>query len=242
MLKRVVTFFFISSASLFAQTKGNFFQTEAEIGLERSLLNGHIHIGNDTNSTLSLKDDLGITHQTAGLQAIFTRLTTHHKFGFKMEKYSHSGSKKLSTNIIYNGSQYATASLVNSKVALRWAKAKYRYRFDETLSIGADINGFELKAIVNEDESKKRLILPAIGFDYEKMIEEGLNLIAKASATLLTTSKYAYGYLGFSYDLKLLHCTCLHMGYQYKHLDINENTFKADLKYQGLYVGLGMKF
>ncbi len=243
----IKTYFFpfllLLTTSLCAQSDKNFFQTEAEIGLERSILTGHIKIGADNNSSrLDIKNDLGIDGSEQGLKAILTRSTTHHKFGFKLEKYEHSGSKKLSQNIIYNGSQYASSSLINSKVSMRWAKAKYRYRYTKDLSIGVDINGMRFKTIVNDDEVKKTIVLPAIGVDYEKELEEGLNFITKASSTLTGNSNYHYAYAGFSYDLKVLHCTCLHVGYQYKKLIIDSKDIDVDLKYQGLYAGLAMKF
>ena len=162
--------------------------------------------------------------------------------GFKIEKYKHSGSKKLSHNIIYNGSQYASSSLINSKISMKWAKAKYRYRYTKNFSIGVDINGMRFKTMVNNDEVKKTIVLPAVGVDYEKELEEGLNIITKASSTIAGTSNYHYAYAGFSYDLKVLHCTCLHLGYQYKKLNIKTKNINVDLKYQGLYAGLAMKF
>ncbi len=241
--KNFLAFLLLLTTSLYAQNDGNFFQTQAEIGLARSNLSGHISIGSDNNSSrLDIKNDLGINGSKQGLKAMLTRSTTHHKFGFKVEKYEHSGSKKLSQNILYNGSQYANSSLINSEISMRWAKAKYRYRYTKNFSLGLDINGMRFKTIVNDDEVKKTIVMPAIGVDYEKELEEGLNFITKASSTITGASSYRYAYAGFSYDLKVLHCTCLHIGYQYKKLNIDTNDIDIDLKYQGLYAGLAMKF
>ncbi len=244
MIKKYsLTTLLLFASSLYAQNDKNFFQTQAEMGLERSMLNGHIKIGAENNATrLDIKNDLGINSSKQGLKAMLTRSTSHHKFGFKLEKYEHSGSKKLSKNIIYNGSQYASSSLINSQISMRWAKAKYRYRYTKDLSLGLDINGMRFKTMLNGNEVKKTLVLPAVGLDYEKELEEGLNLITKASSTLAGKSNYHYAYAGFSYDLKVLHCTCLHIGYQYKKLTIDSNNINVDLKYQGLYAGLAMKF
>jgi len=228
------------SPSLYAACSGNFFQTNAEIGLERSQLSGTIQTTNGTK--LDLEKELGLSHSTAALKAMLCRKTTHHQFGFKLEQYEHSGSKKLSSNILFNGSQYATASLINSKVSLKWAKLKYRYRYTKNLSLGVDLNGMRLKTIVNENEVKKTLLLPALGIDYTKPIEEGLNFIAKGSSGVLNDSNYHYAYAGFSYDLKLLRCSSLHVGYQYKALNLKNDNFHANLKYQGIYAGLAMKF
>jgi long-subunit fatty acid transport protein len=243
MLKRLV---FISlsfnAPSLFAECQGNFFQTNAEIGLERSQLTGDIKVGDAQSSRVDIKDDLGINHSTAGLKAMLSRATTHHKFGFKLEKYEHSGSKKLSSNILYNGSSYATASLISSKVSLKWAKIKYRYRYNNKFSFGVDMNGMRLKTMINENESKELLLLPALGVDYEKELEEGLNFIAKGSSSITGDSNYHYAYTGFSYAIKYLDCSCLHIGYQYKSLAIKTDKMDANLKYQGLYAGIAMKF
>lgn len=241
--KMLLTFSIFITSTLLAKDNGNFFQTEAEIGLERSQLLGHIKIGPDNNSTkLDIKNDLGVKDSKEGLKAMLTRSTTHHKFGFKLEKYEHAGSKKLSSNILYNGSSHADATLINSEISLKWAKAKYRYRYTKDFSIGVDLNGMRFKTIVNHDEAKKTMLLPALGIDYEKEIEEGLNFITKASSTLIGESNYHYAYAGFSYDLKVLHCTCLHIGYQYKNLNIDTDNIDVALKYQGLYAGLAMKF
>ncbi len=244
MRKSILLFLLLmTAASLFADSSKNFFQTEAEIGLERAMLDGHIRIGSDQNSSnLDLQNDLGMMHATGGLQAILTRSTTHHKFGFKLEKYEHSGSTKLSQNILYNSSAYATASLISSKFCMKWAKLKYRYKVSQTFSAGIDLNGMRLKTLVNENEYKKTLVLPALGIDYETMLEEGLQFIAKASTTIANNSNYHYAYAGLSYDLKILHCSALHIGYQYKNLEINADEIHTDLTYQGLYAGLAMKF
>lgn len=241
--KVLLTFYLLFSSTLFAKDSGNFFQTEVEMGLERSHLGGHLRVGTDSNNTqLDLHNDMGLSQATAGLKAMLTRTTKHHRFGFKLEKYEHSGSKKLSDNIIHNGSTYATASLINSKVSLKWAKAKYRYRYTENLSIGVTVNAMRLKTMINEEETKETLILPAIGADYEREIDHRLNLIIKASSTITGDSNYHYGYAGLSYDLKVLNCTSFHLGYQYKNLRIKSDEIDADLKYQGLYAGLAMQF
>lgn len=241
MIKKVIFVSLTFGTSLFgADCTGNFFQTNAEIGMERSQLSGTLQVEDGTK--LDIRKDLGISHSTAGLKAIFTRSSTHHQFGFKLEKYEHSGSKKLSSNILYNGSQYATASLINSKISLKWAKIKYRYRYNKNLSLGADINGMRFKTMVNENETKKTLLLPALGVDYTKALEEGLHFIAKGSSGFSGKSRYHYAYTGFSYDLKRLHCSCLHIGYQYKALNIENSAIHTNLKYQGLYAGLAMKF
>lgn len=244
MLKKLLLpFIFFTSNALWAQEDGNFFQTEAEIGLERSQLSGYIKIGDENNSTkLDIKHDMGIKSSKAGLKAMLTRSTTHHKFGFKLEKYKHSGSQKLTSNILYNSSSYAEASLINSEISLKWAKAKYRYRFTKDFSLGVDLNGMRLKTMVNEEEVKKTLLLPALGVDYKRELEEGFNLITKASSTIAGKSNYHYAYAGLSYDLKLLNCTCLHLGYQYKNINIKSDNIDIKLKYQGLYAGLAMKF
>lgn len=244
MIKKILLplLLFLNSA-LHAEGKGNFFQTEAEIGLERSQLLGHIKIGPEHNSTkLDIKNDLGMKSSKEGLKAMLTRSTTHHKFGFKLEKYKHSGSKKLTSNILYNGASYADATLINSELSLKWAKAKYRYRYTKDFSIGIDLNGMRFKTIVNGDEVKKTILLPALGIDYERELEEGLNFISKASSTLIGESNYHYAYAGLSYDLKVLNCTCLHIGYQYKNLNIDTDNIDVALKYQGLYAGLAMEF
>jgi len=243
MIKKLLTSLLILASALCAEDKSNFFDTEAELGLERSHLSGNIKIGNDQNNTiLDMKNDLGINHSAAGLKAMLTKSTAHHKFGFKLEKYEHSGSHKLSNNIINNGAAYATATLIHSKVSLKWAKIKYRYRFMPNFSLGADINGMRFKTVLNGDTTKKTLLLPALGADYEKELEEGLKIIVKASSTIAGQSNYHYAYAGLSYDLKVLHCTCLHIGYQYKNLNLDEDNLKADLTYKGLYAGLAMKF
>ena len=233
----------VLSTSVLAKEKGNFFQTEAELGLERSQLSGYIKIGSENNSTkLDIKNDLGINSSKASLKTMLTRTTTHHKFGFKLEKYKHSGSKKLSSDIVYNGSEYANATLINSEISLKWAKAKYRYRYTKDFSIGIDLNGMRLKTMVNDDTVKKTLLLPALGIDYEKELEEGFNFISKASSTIAGASNYHYAYAGLSYDMKVLNCTCLHLGYQYKNLSIDTDEIDVNLKFQGLYAGLAMKF
>jgi len=244
MIKKYpLPFLLLFSTSLWGENHGNFFQTEAEIGLERSQLLGHIKIGSDSNNTkLDIKNDLGVKSSKAGLKAMLTRSTTHHKFGFKLEKYEHSGSKELSSNILHNGSSYAESSLINSEISLKWAKAKYRYRYTKDFSIGVDLNGMRFKTIINGDEVKKTILLPTLGIDYEKELEEGLNFISKASSTIVGKSNYHYAYAGFSYDLKVLNCTCLHIGYQYKNLNIDTDNIDVALKYQGLYAGLAMKF
>ncbi len=241
--KHFLTILLLSLVSLHAQSDAYFFQTQAEMGLERSMLTGHIKIGVDNNSSdINLKNDLGIKGATQGLKTMLSRSTTHHKFGFKLEKYQHSASRKLSQNILYNGSHYATSSLVKSEISLRWAKAKYRYRYTKTLSFGADLNALRFKTMLNDNEVKKTVILPAVGFDYERELEEGLGFITKASSTLASRSKYRYAYMGFAYHLPIQHCTCLHIGYQYKNLNIHRDQIAMDLKYQGLYAGLAMQF
>jgi long-subunit fatty acid transport protein len=243
MLKKSIFLsLFFSTSSLFAECQGNFFQTNVEIGLERSQLNGDIQVSNAEGSPLDIKSDLGITHSTAGLKAMLSRSTTHHQFGFKLEKFEHSGSKKLSENILYNGSSYATASLINSKVSLKWAKIKYRYHYTDRLSFGVDINGMRLKTMINKNESKELLLLPALGLDYKKELEEGLNFIAKGSSSITGDSNYHYAYAGFSYAIKYIDCSSLHIGYQYKSLNIDTDKMDANLKYQGLYAGIAMKF
>ncbi len=243
MKKALFILQFLLFTSLCAQEGGDFFQTEAEMGMERSRLSGSIQIGDENNaSSLDINKDLGITKSALGLHAMLSHTSKNHKFGFKVEKYEHTGSTKLSNNIIYNGSQYANATLIKSKISLRWAKAKYRYRYTKNLSLGLDINGMRFKTMLNDNEVKKTVILPAIGIDYDRELEAGLHFITKASSTITGSSSYHYGYAGFSYDLKVHHCTCLHIGYQYKKLLIHKERINVDLKYQGLYAGLAMKF
>lgn len=231
----------ISSSALAAQKKCELFQNEGSFGFERSGLSGSLQDGSGGNK-LDIKNDLGISHTTTGLKAMLNKSTTHHKFGFKLEKYKHSGSKKLSSNIVYNGAQYATASLISSKVSLKWAKVKYRYRFTSDFALGMDVDALRLKTMVNDVETKKTLVMPAIALEYAHAVEEGLNFIAKGSSTISGNSKQHYGYAGIAYDLQMLGCSCLHLGYQYKKLDIHADKINAKLKYQGLYAGISMKF
>jgi hypothetical protein len=229
------------SSSALAQKKCELFQNEASFGFEKSALSGSLQ-DESGGSKLDIKNDLGITHTTTGLKAMFNKSTTHHKFGFKLEKFKHSGSKKLSSNIVYNGSQYATASLISSKISLKWAKAKYRYRFTEDFALGLDLDALRFKTMLNDEETKKTIVMPAIALEYMHPIEEGFSFITKASSTISGNSKQHYGYAGLSYDLKMLGCSSLHIGYQYKKLNLHTDKIHADLKYQGLYAGLAMKF
>ena len=241
MLRKMPLALLLISSSALAQKKCDLFQYEASLGFERSGLSGTIQDGSG-GSKLDTKSDLGISHTKAGIKAMMSRSTTHHKFGFKLEKYKHSGSKKLSSNIVYNGAQYATSSLVSSKLSLKWAKVKYRYRLTKDFSLGLDVDALRFKTMVNEEETKKTIVMPAIALEYEYILEEGLNFIMKGSSTVTGNSKQHYGYAGVAYDLKALGCSCLHIGYQYKKLDIREDKIHANLKYQGLYAGLAMKF
>ncbi len=241
MLRKMPLALLLISSSALAQKKCELFQNEASLGFEHSTLSGSLQDSNG-GTKLDIKKDLGISQTKTGIKAMFNKSTTHHKFGFKLEKYQHSGSKKLSSNIVYNGSQYATASLINSKISLKWAKAKYRYRFTSDLSLGMDIDALRLTSMVNDDETKKTIVMPAIALEYEYEIEEGLNMVTKGSSSLVGNSKQHYGYAGFSYDLKMIRCTSLHFGYQYKKLELHTDTTDANLKYQGLYAGLAMKF
>ena len=242
MSAKILFVLFLLFSSLFAKEECNLFQTEGELGFERSELSGTFKVGGDDSTTLDTQKDLGMQKSTARLKAMMSKSTTHHKFGFKLEKYKHSGSKKLSSNIIYNGSQYATASLIKSKISLKWAKLKYRYRFTPDFSLGIDLNGMRLKTMVNENKKKKTLLLPAIALEYQKELEEGLNFIIKGTSTAPNENSHHYGYVGFSYNMKILGCSCLHLGYQYRDLKINSDDIHANLKFQGLYAGLSMKF
>jgi hypothetical protein len=241
MLRKIPLLLLLISSSALAQKGCELLQNEASMGFEQSRLSGSLQDGKD-GTKLDIKNDLGISKSETGIKAMFNKSTTHHKFGFKLEKYQHSGSKKLSSNIIYNGAQYATASLINSKVSLRWAKAKYRYRPTADFALGTDLDLLRLKTMVNDEETKKTIIMPALALEYEHEIEEGLSVVAKGSSSFIGSSKQYYAYTGLAYDLRLLGCSCLHLGYQYKKLDIQEDNINADLKYQGLYAGISMKF
>ena len=242
MLRKMPLTFLLITSSAFADKKCSLYQSQGSIGFEHSSLSGSIQDGSSTGSKLQIKDDLGINKSTTSLKAMMSKSTTHHKFGFKLEKFKHSGSKKLSSNILYNGSNYATASLINSKVSLKWAKATYRYRFTPEFAAGVDLDGLRLKTLINEQTHKKTLFMPSFGMEYEKSLEEGLDFIAKGSTSLYGNSSQHYAYAGFSYNPKMLGCSCLHLGYQYKNIHLKENDLRADLKYQGLYAGISMKF
>ena len=241
MIRKLPFAFILCSTFLSADDSCTMFQSEAEVGFEQSNFTGSIQAGEE-GSTLDMKKDLGISKSKKGLKAMLSRSTTHHKFGFKLEKYEHSGSHKLSQDILFNGAQYATSTLINSQLSLKWAKLKYRYRFTPAFSVGTDINALRFKAMVNDNETKKTIVLPSLGIEYDKELEEGLRFIAKTSSTLTGDSRYLYGYMGVSYDLKVIDCTSLHMGYQYKKLEINADDIHANMEYKGLYAGLAMKF
>ena len=238
MPRHILTLSMLISGPLIAGKKNDFFS--ADVGAQRTALSGSLSLGKGT--VLDVKKDLGINKAKMGLKTMISRATSHHKFAFKIEKYKHIGSKKLSSKVLVNGASLATASLVSGKVSLKWAKAKYRYRFTPSFSLGSDINALRVKAMIHQKENKKTLFLPAVGVDYEKPLEEGLNIIANASTTVGGTSIYHDAYAGLSYDLKLIHCSALHVGYQYKDLHIHSGLIDADMKYQGLYAGLSMKF
>ena len=243
MIKKIPLTFLLLSGTLLAKDKCSLFQSEVDFGASLNQLDGYIKIGDTASSTkLDIKKDLSITKQAASLKTMFSHSTSHHKFGFKLEKYVHSGSKKLTSNIVYNSSLYATATLINSKISLKWAKLKYRYRFTKNFSFGADVNALRFKTIVNKNETKKTLLVPAIGIDYEKELESGFGLITNASSTIAGETSYHHAYAGLSYDLKLLHCSRLHLGYQLKNLSINRGKIDLNLKYKGLYAGIAMKF
>ncbi len=176
-----------------------------------------------------------------------------HRFHFAYEKFTNTSHAKLTDDILYNGMIFASRTFVNSKITMSWAQAQYLYRIDSHFALGVSIDGIKLDSILSSDMQgqhttyKKILILPGIDAEAKTSLFEGCDLIARlSSANALSDGNSFYAYGGLAYTLparsKYFCCTRLHLGYQYKKLTIDDDTLRADFRYSGLYVGIGITF
>ena len=218
-----------------------FDKASLEIGGLRGSVDGYIQVG-DGATKLDLKDDLGLSGSKNSIQAAITSGSKKHKFGFKATKFKYSGKKKLSKDILINSENYAKATILKSNLDLKWAKAKYRYLADESLSIGVDLNALRLKSKINDKNYKKNLIIPSVAVDYDIDLASDLAFVTKTSLTLFGKSRYADGYVGLAYKLPSKNCPSIHLGYQVNSFKIDTSKLKSKLEYKGLYAGVRVRF
>ena len=219
-----------------------FDKASLEVGGLRGSFDGYMQVGKESATKLDLKNDLDLQGSKNSIQASLQSGSKKHKFGFKATKFKYSGKKKLSKNILFNSENFAKATIVKSKLDIRWAKAKYRYVAYDSLSIGLDLNALRLKSQINETKYKKNILIPALAVDYDIPLAADLSLVTKSSLTLFGKSRYTDGYAGLAYKMPFQNCSSLHIGYQASSFKINTSKLKSKLNYKGLYAGVRVKF
>jgi hypothetical protein len=239
---RVIIVLLILSNLLSAKDCGKFSDNSVEFALERNSLSGYVDIKDDNLSKLETTKDLNLKNIKNSLTALLFKDFKKHSFSFKVNHYKYQGESRLSHNIIQNSLHNATSSMVKNEIDLKWAKASYRYKMYENLQIGADFHGLSAYTQINGKSYRKLLFLPAIGVDYDYELEDDLKLITKTSATLTTDSRHYSLYTGLSFDLGFSNCTSLNIGYQHQNLIIDDKRLKSNLKFDGVYAGIAVKF
>ncbi len=242
LLYRIVLIFLLFIANIYAfdcngSQKGYF-----EVGGVRGSLDGEMMVGNEDSTTLDLDRDEGLTKSTNNLKAILESGYKDHIFGFKTVRFKFSGKRKLSKDIIFNSDIFAKSTMIRSKLDLRWAQLKYRYRFSKSLNAGIDLNGVELKSAINESRVKDSFLMPSLAIDYNIDLADDLMLVTRTSISPYGDYRYTQGYAGIAFKTKLTNCSMIHLGYQLNQFDINNKAIKASLRYKGFYAGFRVGF
>jgi hypothetical protein len=219
-----------------------FDRSSLEVGGLIGSYDGYLQIGDKSSTKLDLKDDLDLTKSKNSIQAAITSGSKKHKFAFKATKFKYSGKKRLSKDILINSENYAKATILKSRLDIRWAKIKYRYLADESLSFGVDLNALRLKSTINNKNYRKNLIIPAIAIDYNIDLAADLAFITKTSLTPIGKSRYSDAYAGLAYKLPYKNCSSLHLGYQVNSFKVDTSKLKSELNYHGLYAGIKVEF
>ncbi len=215
-------------------------------------LDGYLKFKEGNANTIDIKKDLRNDKSDLTLKPSFSFGSRKHRFNFSFEEFKNTSRAKLTEDIIYNGSLFASQTFVNSSIKMAWAQAQYLYRIDPHLAIGVSLDGIKLDSILSDDGTQqekytKILILPGIDMEGKLSLLEGLDLIGKlSSANALSSGNSFYAYGGIAYRIfgKTKHfcCTNLHLGYQYKRLKIDTDQFEGEFEYSGLYAGIAITF
>ncbi len=229
------------SLQLFAFSCDAFDKSSIEIGANRGSMGGLLGDGKK-DSMLSLEHDLDLKKSKNSLSAKLQSGFNNHKFGFKFSSFDYSGKKKITKDIIFNSETFAKASMLQSRLSLKWAKGSYRYKIAEGILVGANLNGLRAKFTLNGKHYHKHIIIPSLAIDYRFDLAHDLAILTKASLTPIGKNRALDSYAGLAIKLPFHHCSCLNLGYQVSHINIDTKGFQNELDYKGLYAGIKIGF
>jgi len=238
LLKKIVLTVSLLSIELFAFKCDSFDKSFIEVGNSRGSMDGYISSG----SRLDIKSDLNLKKTANNLSAKIQKGFKKHKFGFKISKYKYSGKKKLNKDIIFNSEKLAKSQMISNKLDIKWAKATYRYKIEDSISAGIDFNLLQTKTYINQNKYKKNIVIPSISIDYSHDLADDIMLKAKISLTPYGKNRAMDSYAGIAIKLPSKRCSCLNIGYQVSNLHIQSSKFKSNLNYNGFYAGMKIGF
>ncbi len=241
MFLRVLILVSLFSISLFAFSCDAFTKNTIDIYENRGSMDGFLGIHN-SDKILSLENDLNLKQSKDHLSAKLQRNFKHHKFGFKFSSFNYSGKKKLTKDIIFNSEAFAKASMLQSRLSLKWARGSYRYKVAQGVLIGADLNGIRAKFSLNNKHYHKHIIIPSLALDYKFDLAQDLAILTKTSLTPVGKNRTLDSYAGLAIKLPFHHCSCLNIGYQVSHIKIDKKDFQNELDYKGFYAGITIGF
>ncbi|OQX74054.1 MAG: hypothetical protein B6D59_03605 [Campylobacteraceae bacterium 4484_4] len=215
-------------------------------------LEGYLKFKEGNGERIDIKKDLKNDESDMILKPSLSFGSQKHRFNFSFEEFKNTSRTELTEDIIYNGALFASQTFVNSSIKMAWAQIQYLYQIHPNFAVGLSIDGIKLDSILSDDGVQqerytKILILPGINLEGRTTLFEGFDLIGKlSSANAISSGNSFYAYGGIAYKIidktKYFCCTDLHLGYQYKRLEIDTDTFEGEFEYSGLYAGIAIRF
>jgi len=169
------------------------------------------------------------------------------------EKLEFNGKNTLTQDIRFNQIKYYQGTDITSKLKFRWFRAGVKYKvadYDKSyLNLGLNLNSLsadtQLLTSTIYNYVKVKSIFFSYGIDGNYAFTNRFGIESKAVGGFVfkdENNSLGQGELYIGLNMYLFNNAKLKAGYQYKALGIDIDSFHADFKFKGAFVGLEYSF
>ena len=202
-------------------------------------------------TVIDLHNDLGLTDNEKTVVPKISYTKGNHTFSVNYTHLKYTGNSTLNRNITFDNYTYAVAIPIHTELKTDWYKAGYRYdtynNYNLDLKLGTDINVIDYEASIGnslETRTDSRLIgFPTLATDLKYSFTSNVSLEGDFSYLPLFSHGHYFEYstkLAFNFD-KVKPLT-FDLGYQYKNIDIYDDTEAIDVDWSGVTASINYKF
>lgn len=193
-----------------------------------------------TSTDINTKKDLGLdSYKHILVPKIYLNYNNHYIYTSYLG-LEEEGTTTLQKALTFNGTNYNIGDTVTSNYKTSWYTSGYRYKYKD-LKIGVDVHDYTNRLSVNGSKLKKEYLFPALAFDMRHDFNAFALMYGGSYGQKSDEVKLYDYYLGIGMDEEIFNST-VSLGYKAKELDIKDNIYDGDSKYQGGYINFTKEF